>query len=521
MKKLDFFFLSLIFFLTSVQNIVVAGNNNASDRLKTRINGNKKVYYTYNYPSVDAQGNPIVLSSALIAYKPNMANDVIETVLIGCHITITSTKQCPSEFPEDQSLTSETGVVYNFLPGASPSPYPSLGNCVIILPDYEGYGETSQRTHPYLAQELTSRQVVDAVNYGLALYRKEVELGEALDFSDDWLSFCYGYSQGGSVALATQRYIEQNNLSGQLHFAGSICGDGPYDLITTLRYFFEDDGNSYGVATEHRKDKISMPVVMPLIAQGMLAANTDMQNHQLTEYFSKKFLDTGIISWINKKTISTDDISKLLYTLCEEGLTAADGTVYTPREMQQLFTSHSIKAGGLLSSDKYYVTADLKEMMTPAFYAYFSNANNFSTVPAAQGDPMQYLHRALAENSLVEGWTPQHRIVFFHSKGDIVVPYGNYIEFERKHASPDIKIVNHTTEDHVDAGTAFYLQFMSSMPGHFKWIAEGHTPTGIRNINATTTKIADDHWYTTTGKKLLEKPKKKGVYIHRGEKVIH
>ena len=159
MKKLDFFFLSLIFFLTSVQNIVVAGNNNASDRLKTRINGNKKVYYTYNYPSVDAQGNPIVLSSALIAYKPNMANDVIETVLIGCHITITSTKQCPSEFPEDQSLTSETGVVYNFLPGASPSTYPSLGNCVIILPDYEGYGETSQRTHPYLAQELTSRQV--------------------------------------------------------------------------------------------------------------------------------------------------------------------------------------------------------------------------------------------------------------------------------------------------------------------------------------------------------------------------
>jgi hypothetical protein len=43
--------------------------------------------------------------------------------------------------------------------------------CLVILADYEGYGHTASRPHPYLYQELTARQVVDAVRYGIALYK--------------------------------------------------------------------------------------------------------------------------------------------------------------------------------------------------------------------------------------------------------------------------------------------------------------------------------------------------------------
>ena len=57
----------------------------------------------------------------------------------------------------------------------------------------------------------------------------------------DWRSFATGYSQGGAVALAVQRHIEEERLAETLHFQGSICGDGPYDLIETMRYYYADD----------------------------------------------------------------------------------------------------------------------------------------------------------------------------------------------------------------------------------------------------------------------------------------
>lgn len=91
---------------------------------------------------------------------------------------------------------------------------------------------------------------------------------------DQFLSI--SYSQGGAVALAAQRYIEQNGLSDQLHFRGTLCGDGPYDLISTLQYYLDDDGTSYDVTTVHRKDQVTLPVVIPMIMNGMIVGTPDM-----------------------------------------------------------------------------------------------------------------------------------------------------------------------------------------------------------------------------------------------------
>lgn len=113
--------------------------------------------------------------------------------------------------------------------------------------------------------------MTDAVTYGLELYRKEAaETGsKVLPLSDDWKTFAFGYSQGGSTTLAVHRYIEQQGQDKDLHFTGSICGDGPYDLVATLRYYFDDNGNSYDVETPHTKGFATMPVVLPLIIKGM------------------------------------------------------------------------------------------------------------------------------------------------------------------------------------------------------------------------------------------------------------
>lgn len=50
-----------------------------------------------------------------------------------------------------------------------------------------------------------------------------------------------GYSQGGSVALAVQNFIQNNDSSDRLRLRGSLCGDGPYDPFATYDRYAQDD----------------------------------------------------------------------------------------------------------------------------------------------------------------------------------------------------------------------------------------------------------------------------------------
>ena len=185
--------------------------------------GSGAYLYSYKYPSVDANGDKVVLS-ALMGIPTKMFTDLIpakpNNLVIGCHETITSNYECPTNYNHGGAYDSGNGMLleycrYDFV--RQPC-------CLVILADYEGYGCTADRPHPYLYQELTARQVVDAVRYGLALYNSHVGTGQR-DFArfedDNWKSVCIGYSQGGSVSLATHKFIETNGLSEELP-----CGAG-------------------------------------------------------------------------------------------------------------------------------------------------------------------------------------------------------------------------------------------------------------------------------------------------------
>ena len=207
--------------------------------------------YSFNYPTINTAGERIVLSSALIAWTPT--DDRQESTL---------PRRNYKELLDDKTAAY-------------------VGRCIIIAPDYEGYGVTKDLPHPYLSQRLTAQQVLDAVDYGLELYRKQAAEKSAdnplLPIKSDWRMFGLGYSQGAAVTLAWQRLIEEKGLAEQLHFYGSICGDGPYDLIETMRYYFNDDGTSYNVETDHRKGISTYPVVVPLITARHGRAQLDRQ----------------------------------------------------------------------------------------------------------------------------------------------------------------------------------------------------------------------------------------------------
>ena len=468
-------------------------------------------FYSFNYPSKDATGQDVVLSSMLIAWSPitSSSTDSIESLHIYSHYTITADKEC---------LTSSKNLQDRLLFGTLVKSSYGLdrtcnfiSRCVIIAPDYQGYGVTRSQSHPYLAQELTAQQVMDGVKYGMELYRKLVAEKQALPFKSDWRTFAYGFSQGGAVTLAVQRYIEQNDLSEAMHFRGSICGDGPYDLIATLRYYLNDDGNSYDTSTDHRKGFSTMPMVIPMIIKGVLDTHPIMAGHTLQNYLSQQFLDTGIMDWLASKDFSTSEISKKWYQQLQNGLDV-NGRHYSKEQMAELFYSPK--------SDE--VWARLEKVFTSGLYEYLSNPDNFDVVPTEKGDAWQDVHHALADNNVVTGWEPQHRIQFVHSRGDMVVPYANYLAFCDAHPFDEGNIYRMddsvTPSDHTNVGTTFFAKLVIGDYGdYFKWLDEPFDVTGV--ILTPSISQGDRAIYDLSGRRM-QGAMGKGIYIVNGRKVV-
>ena len=490
--------------------------NVPSDSLEAICRSGEAIFYRFNYPSVNAAGEAVVLSSALFAWMPKepAETDSIESVHIYSHFTITADYECPSSdlnMKEHLLFTTLIRSKYGLLNDEQQN---FIARCVLIAPDYEGYGVSRDVAHPYLAQELTARQVADAVEYGLTLYRKHVNDKRALDFKSDWRSFGHGFSQGGAVALAVQRYLEQQGLDETLRYRGTIAGDGPYDLIATMRYYMEDDGESYGQTTDHRKGLNTMPMVVPMIIKGMLDTHPDMKGHKLEDYLSQQLLDTGIMEWLESKELVVNDIHEKWYQQLQEGL-EANGHSYTKEQMAELFESHK----------KNRVWARLDKLFTTGFCNYLADASNFDAVPSEKGDAFKDLHRALADNSVVSGWEPKHRIHFVHSTGDMVVPYGNYLSFRDAHPDGEDDWYriddSFSPSDHIDVGTAFYLNLCSlgTYGETFQWLDAASKPTGISESGGVKT-VSDDSWYSLDGRRLQGKPAIRGIYIYKGRKVV-
>ena len=134
--------------------------------------GNRMVY-KFNYPSTSATGDPIVLSSLLCCWAPTTppeADAGIESVHLYSHYTITANSQCPTSATVTTADFVLLASLYEGYEYNEKAPYRSIvKRSIVIMPDFEGYGVTSDRVHPYLVQTVTARQVVDALTYGLEL----------------------------------------------------------------------------------------------------------------------------------------------------------------------------------------------------------------------------------------------------------------------------------------------------------------------------------------------------------------
>ena len=159
------------------------------------------------------KGNTINASGLVILPQTSTAVGMISFQ----HGTIAKLTEAPSALPN----SSNALILYSAL--ASPG-------FIVAVPDFIGFGASSDVLHPYFVEEATTSAITD-----MLIAAKELAKQKSVNFNGKL--FLAGYSQGGYATMATHKYIEKSGLTG-FNLIASFPASGGYDLKAIQEYFF-------------------------------------------------------------------------------------------------------------------------------------------------------------------------------------------------------------------------------------------------------------------------------------------
>jgi pimeloyl-ACP methyl ester carboxylesterase len=176
---------------------------------------------------------------------------------------------------------------------------------IILVPDYIGFGISSDKLHPYYVKPSTNSAVVDMM-YAAQEFIENYSSGA--NYNDQF--FLMGYSQGGWATLSALEEIEANHSTAfEIH--ATSCGAGAYDLLEVSDYIIH-------------LDTFPSPLYLPyyIYSHQQYGTLTDSLNTFFREPYSSIIpeLFSGVYSnsYINKQL--TDTVSQLLSQEFIEGL---------------------------------------------------------------------------------------------------------------------------------------------------------------------------------------------------------
>ena len=398
-------------------------------------------WVTIQYTGMGADGTIKNLSELIMVPQSSP-----ELLAIGCHITITSDAQRPTNY-KNLSVMTDVGFLSLLF---------SSKNALGVFPDYEGYGITSSDPHPYLNRELTARQVIA----GAKAARDWLENYKRIPMAAKWRGLLVGYSQGGAVAASTIRYYQEYQLDG-LNLIGAICGDGPYNPLETMKQYVKDD-------------KLFMPVSAALFLKGFVDTDAEMKALGCTyaDFATPAFMDTKIFDVLAKKESTTDDIHSFLLARSKEN---KGFTMMVYNKKTQSFLAYNAENTARYKDEdweleegigKAYCTAD--QCFREGLITFFQEEDKQTgEIPA---EKLKALKKALTENALTYGdWKPapgSQNFLLFHSTKDEVVPFVNYQDVLANWGKDCIKC--HPYEDpatwtHLDTGKQFVIRVVTFM----------------------------------------------------------
>jgi len=106
---------------------------------------------------------------------------------------------------------------------------------IVVAPNYAGYDSSTLLYHPYLIADQQSKDMIDA----LSAARTALPLASATLTQDDGQLFITGYSQGGYVAMATDRAMQAAGMT----VTAAAPMSGPYALAAFVDAAFYGEVN--------------------------------------------------------------------------------------------------------------------------------------------------------------------------------------------------------------------------------------------------------------------------------------
>ena len=296
-------------------------------------NQNKVVEIVGTYPSIDRDFNEITLSGKVMLPKGKKPKRMI----LVSHYTVGSNAEAPS------NCFSLEGVLVKLGYG-------------LIIPDYQGYGITADKVHPYLVMLETAVNVTD-MYFAVKEWLKAVDM--APEYDDIYLM---GYSQGGATTMAVEYLIEvaYSNPADSLYIPihRVFAGGGPYDVKATYERFVTTDVAGY-------------PVAVPLVLQGMIKGNNlNMQMSDLMQPWLCEKMD----EWINSKRYTTAQLNQLIGTKVTHELLTEEGMDQTSDKVAELYkamTANSVVAYNWQPQASVYILHSMDDETVP-----YTNASN-------------------------------------------------------------------------------------------------------------------------------------------------
>ena len=233
----------------------------AADGVQTRATA-PLLYKTVRieYQTLDQDMKPVT-ASALIVHP--LVRKMDKVLLIN-HGTQIGLAMIPTKYTSVEAAMAATGAL-------------------CILPDYIGLGSSASHPDLYLNHEVHGRTSVDAL-LALLDYAKAKKLW----LDKNYKSYIVGYSQGGSVSLASLRRVQQLDQATQarINLKKVYCGDGPYDLRRTFETYVEDFNNG---------KELGLGSVVPLVINSMFNSYpSEVQDINYEDFFTTWALSTGV-----------------------------------------------------------------------------------------------------------------------------------------------------------------------------------------------------------------------------------
>lgn len=355
-------------------------------------------YHSYNieYVSTDIDGEKIRMSGRIV--YPYSINDgeltplTLSKVFLENHYTSIRTDQAPTSTFFNTSMVGMIARGY-------------LG----VQPDYLGLGSTQNRTQLFINQETMARNVVDCILATMQLKQLVNSNDTYVDIPlvDDAQLINEGASQGASVAVGVQRYIE-NNLTEEEKASmpplqETRACSGCYDPYLSIKEYAA-------------WDSLSFCSTIPILLQGTIVAYpeqlVDATGNKLTidKYFNERFM--------NEKHAEYNNLTIL------EMLNSKNYDAWLPA--YAMWSSF-----GNMNTQK----AKFSAFMNPEF---FTNETTLDTTHPY----IVALKNAFELSNNTYGWNPIAPLKLWHGVHDNFVPYDNSTELVNtiKNEYPDANV---------------------------------------------------------------------------------